>query len=822
MAALFNDIRYATRLLRTNPTFASVAVITLALGIGANTAILSVADAALIRRPNVWHPDRLAAVYTTCRRGPPRCFSSYPDYLDYRNWSRVFQDLAAYTWITTSLGGESRSRLLTTQLTSGNYFSLLAVAPALGRLLRPDDDAIGGARQVAVLSYRLWKDQFGGDTAVVGDAIRLNQASYTIVGITPEAFTGLHLEGEADIYIPLLSAPAVGTDYATDMARFSNRGSRWIAQLVGRLADGATVPQARAEMRSISRQLALEHPEARGPRSVTVDAVRGHIRPTGSRDELVQFLILLTGVVGFSLLLAATNVANLLLARASDRRREIGTRLAMGADRPRLVRQLVIESMVLALIGGGFGLLVAVWTLDLLSGFELPGGIAIGSLSVNLDVRVLVLAAGLSLLTGLLFGLLPALQATRKDLLSFLKGEAAEPSVGSWGLRKALVAGQVALCLVLLLGSALFLRTLRNALAFDPGFKTEGLAIASFDLSLLHYTPEMGTTFLGELTDRMKRLPSVKAVSVSTIVPFQRGGFRGSLISVPGYDPAPDEEMRVDYVFVGPDYFNTLGVSVEEGRAFNSLDTEGSRPAIMVSKTTAARYWPTATAVGGMVTFGDFTFAVVGVTADIKWRRLTENASNYVFLPLAQFPSETVGGPLTLTVRMASSAEQILPAIRSEVRALNPDVALSALQTMDDRLSRLLMPQRMGAVLLTLFGTMALLLAALGIYGVVGYVVAKETRTIAIRIALGAGRREVIRLIVRGMAVPVALGLATGVAAALALSQAAESFMFGVSSRDPITLVMVSLVLGGVAIAATLIPARRASRIKPMQALRME
>ena len=822
MAALFKDIRYANRVLWRNRTFAAVAVITLALGIGANTAILGVADAALIRRPNVWQPDRLAAVFTTCRRGAPRCSSSYPDYLDYRNRSRVLQDLAAYTWITTSLGDESRSRLLSTQLTSGNYFSLLAVKPALGRLLRPDDDVMGGARQVAVLSYRLWQDQFGGDTAVVGNAIRLNQVSYTIVGITPKAFTGLHLDGEADIYIPLLSAPTVGSDYAADMARLNDRGSRWIAQLVGRLTGRATVQQARSEMLSISRQLALEDPEARGPRSITVDAVRGYIRPTGSRDELAQFLILLTGIVGFSLLLAATNVANLLLARASDRRREIGTRLAMGADRPRLVRQLLTESMVLAVIGGGLGLLVAAWTLDLLSGFELPGGIAIGSLSVSLDFRVFALAAGLSLLTGLLFGLLPALQATREGLLSFLKSEATEPSRSGWGLRKALVAGQVALCLVLLLGSALFLRTLRNALAFDPGFKSKGLALASFDLSLLHYTPEMGTTFLDDLAGRIVQLPGVQAVSVATMVPFQRGGFRGSLVSVAGYDPAPDEEMRVDYVFVTPDYFTTLDISVEDGRAFNSFDTEGSPSVIMVSKSMADRYWPAANAVGGKVVFENSTFDVVGVTADVKWRRLTENVSNYVFLPLAQFPSETVGGALTLMVRTSSNAERILPAIGSEVRALNTDVALSALQTMDDRLSQLLMPQRMGAVLLTLFGTLALLLAALGIYGVVGYTVAKETRSIGIRIALGASHREVLRLIVRGMAVPVALGLGTGVAAALALSQAAESFMFGVSSKDPVTLVLVALVLGGVAIAATLIPARRASRIKPMQALRME
>jgi predicted permease len=822
MDSLLHDIRYAYRTLLKNPTFATVGVITLALGIGANTAILSVADAALLRRPNVWQPDRLAAVYTTCRRGSPRCSSSYPDYLDYKTRSRTFEDLAAYTWTTTSLGGESGSRLLTTQLTSGNYFSLLAVTPAIGRLLRPDDDIINGARRVAVLSYQLWQDQFGGDTAVVGNAIRLNQASYTIVGITPEAFTGLHLDGEADIYVPLLSRPALGSDYAADMDRFSIRGSRWIAQLVGRLAESVTVLQARAEMLSISQQLAHEDPEARGPRSITVDAVHGYIRPPGSRDELVQFLVLLTGIVGFSLLLAATNVANLLLARASDRRREIGTRLAVGADRSRLVRQLVTESMVLALIGGAFGLLVSVWVLDLLSGFDLPGGIAIGSLPVKLDVRVLALAVGLSLLTGVVFGLLPALHATRADLLSFFKGEAAEPNKSGGGLRRALVAGQVGLCLVLLMGSALFLRTLRNGLAFDPGFRSEKLAMARFDLSLLHYTPGMGTAFLDDLTDRVTRVPGVESVSVSTLIPFQQGGFRGTFVSVPGYEPAPDEEMRVDYVFASRDYFATLGVSVVEGRAFDSQDTEGSRPVMMVNKTMAERYWPEGEAVGGTVGFGDRTFDVVGVTADIKWRRLTENASNYVFLPLVQFPSEAVTGPLALAVQTASSAERILPTLRSEFTALDPDVSLSALQTMHDRLSQLLMPQRMGAVLLTLFGTLALLLAAIGIYGVVGYTVAKETRTIGIRIALGAGRREVVRLIVRGMAVPVVLGLITGVAAALALSRAVESLMFGVSSKDPLTLAAVSLVLGGVAIVAMLIPARRASQIKPMEALRME
>ncbi len=822
METLLHDVRYAQRTLRKNPTFALVAVITLALGVGANTAILSVADAALLRGPNVWQASRLAAVYTTCRRGDPRCSSSYPDYLDYRNRSRTLRDLAAYTWTTTSLGGETRSRLLTTQLTSGNYFSLLAVTPALGRLLRPDDDVMDGARQVAVLSYRLWQDQFGGDSAAVGSPIRLNQVSYTIVGVTPKAFTGLHLDGEADVYIPLLSAPVLGSDYAADMARFSNRGSRWIAQLVGRLSDGSTVQQAQAEMLSISDQLALEDPEARGPRSVTVDAVRGHIRPPGARDELVQFLVLLSGVVGFSLLLAATNIANLLLARASDRRREIGTRLAIGANRSRLVRQLVTESMVMAFIGGALGLLVAMWTLDLLSGFELPGGVAIGSLAVSLDLRVLVLAFILSVLTGLLFGLLPALQATRDNLLNFLKGDTTEYGRTGWGLRKVLVAGQVALCLVLLLGSALFLRTLRNALTFDPGFRSEGVALASFDLSLLHYTPEMATAFLEDLTDRAANLPGVEAVSLSTLVPLQRGGFRGTFVTVTGYEPAPDEEMRVDYVFVSPDYFRTLDVSIIEGREFTSGDGEGARPVIIVSKTMANRYWPSGKAVGGMVDFGDLTLNVVGVAADTKWRRLTENASNYVFLPIAQFPSQAVAGTLTLAIQTASSAERILPAIRSEFRGLNRDVALSVLQTMDERLGQLLMPQRMGAVLLTLFGTLALMLAALGIYGVVGYTVARETRTIGIRIALGASRGEIVRIIVRGMALPVAIGLVTGVAAALALSQAVESFMFGVSSKDPVTLAAVSVALGSVAIAAMLIPAGRAARIKPIEALRME
>jgi len=823
---LRQDLRFAFRQLRRSPGFAVAAVLTLALGIGANTAIFSIADAALLRKPPVVQPDRLAAVYTTCRRGAPRCSSSYPDYLDYRARASTLSDLAAYTWFTASLGagaGAQSPDLVTVQLVSGNYFSLLGVLPGRGRLIRPDDDRRGGARRVAVLSRSLWRSRFGSDPDVVGRTIQLNGSSFRVVGIAPAGFTGLQLQGGPDLYVPLLAGGAITKGFFDLDARFEERGSRWIFGLVGRLAPGATVEQARAQLLAVSQELRTEEPDARGPRSITVDPISGYILPVGARESLVRFVVLLVGVVAFSLLLAGANLANLLLARAARRQREIGMRVALGAGRGRLARQLLTESLALALIGGGAGIVVGVWALRLLAGFDLPGGVTIGDLGVALDGRMLLIALGVSVVTGLLFGVIPALRATRPDPGAILRAGHGSRIVGGRSrLRRVLVAVQVALCLTLLVGSGLFLRTLNRSLAFDPGFRTDGVAVGRFDLSLLRYGNADGQRFIHALLDRARHLPGVDAASVGSIVPFQQGGFSATLAKVDGYQPGPDEELRVVYAYVAPDYFRTLGIPLLRGRGIEVTD-DGSAPHVMVvSRTMARRWWPGRDPIGGRVTLGSTTFRVVGVADDAEWRSLGETAVPYAFLPLAQSRDRAAGGPLALIVHRPGDAASVLPAIRSAARSVDPRVSFTTLRTMRDQLARVLMPQRMGAMLLTLFALLGLVLSTVGIFGVVSFTVARETRHIGIRMALGARRRDVIALVVRGMALPVLGGLAAGVAASLLLAGSLRQFLFGVQPHDPLTFVALGTLLALVALAATLIPARRAARIDPMEALRYE
>lgn len=819
MNDFLTDLRFALRTLRRHPGFAIVAIVTLALGIGANTAMFSLASAALFRSPPVRNPERLVAVYTTCRLGDPRCSSSYPDYLDYRERATTLTELSAYTFTTASLGDDAGAELVTVQPTSGNYFSMLGVRPGLGRLILSADDQRGEASQVAVMSQELWRGRFGGDSTIIGRAIRLNGARFEVVGVVPRGFRGLDLGGGPDVYIPFLSGIALGTSFWDDPGRLDDRGSRWIAQLVGRMAEQVTVEQVRSQMLAISNALRVEDPEARGPRSITVDPLPGYILPTGARADLQRFVILLLAVVGLALLIACANLANLLLARALARRREIGVRLAVGASRGRLVRQLVTESVTLAVVGGGAGLIIATWALAVLGRFDLPGGITIGQLNVGIDGRMLAIAGTLSLLTGVLFGGIPALQASRPSQVHALKRDSLEGAGRGW-TRRGLVALQVAVAFLLLVGSGLFLRTLGNSLRFDPGFRPERVAMAQFNLSLGHYSPEQGQAFAQWLVERLTQAPAVEAAGLGSSVPLARGGFSGTFVSVAGYDPAPDEEMRVDYVFVTPAYFRSLGMRVVAGRSVTADDRATTAPAIVVSEAAAKRWWPGGKAVGGRMTIGGGEREVVGIVADANWRQLGETPTPFVFVPLAQFSAQAVSRPITLIVRTRGDPRAVLPVIQSEVTALDSDVSLASLETMSDRMSAVLMPQRMGTVLLTLFALLAVGLAAVGIFGVVSFNVTRDRRSIGIRMALGAHRSQVVMLSVRRMLAPVSIGLAAGLVAAAFLARGMERFLFGVGPRDAVTYLLLGVLLAAIATLAALLPARRAARLDPVEALR--
>ena len=821
------DLRLVLRQLRRNPGFTTTAVLTLSLGIGANTAMFSIADQALLRRPPVLEPQRLAAVYTTCRRGFPKCSSSYPDYLDYRDRSRTFADLAAYSSVPLNVGDEEAgARLATGLLVTGNYFGLLGAQPSLGRLIQPADNLRGASVQAVVLSYGLWQSAFGGDASILGRSVRLNGAPYEVVGVGPKGFRGLDLGLQPDMWIPLFSAPALGPGVgaASGEGVLESRGTRWIGTLIGRLAPGATLSQARSEMDAIAAALGEEFPEARaaigGPRGITVDAAARYLLPLGSEATLRRFVLVLLGVVGFSLLIAVANLANLLLARATARVKEIGIRLAVGAGRGRLIRQLLVESGVVALSGGVMGLLVARGMVVLLGAFDLPGGVAIGDLAVEPDVRVLLFAFALSLITAVAFGLVPALQATRLDLVNSLKGVWSLRGTRVGHLRKGLVSVQVALCLILLVGSGLFLRSLRNSLSFDLGFRPAGAAVARFNLSLLRYSEDEGTAFVEDVQRRVRALPDVRAASVATLVPFQAGGFLGTFAEIEGYDPAADEEIRVDCVLVEPGYFEALGIPVLGGRAIDEDDVEGAPPVMVVNRQMAERYWPGRRALGGVVRLsGSGTaFRVVGVVENPTWQAVGEAATPFVFLPLRQSPS-SVTRFLTLVAGTGRSPDLLLPQLRSVLREADPGLSLTYLRTMDDQVGLALMPERLGSVLLTMFGVLALVLASIGIYGVVSYGVRRQARDIGIRIALGATAPSIVRTVVTSIAAPILAGLILGGAVALLLSRTVESFMFGVPPHDPLVFGAIASLLVAVALVATLIPASRAARLDPMRVL---
>lgn len=823
---MLGDVRFALRSLRKRPGFTAVALLTLALGIGATTAIFSVAERALLAEPPVRDPGSLAAVYTTSRRGFPRSSSSWPDYLDYRDRTGAFQDLAATSPLPLSLGdGDAGSRLATGRVVTGNYFTLLGVRPRLGRLIQPADDVRDGARRVSVLSHDLWRTHFGADPTVVGRTIRLNQVAFTVVGVAPEGFRGVSLEPAPDLWVPMFAGPPVAEGFSLSRETiWDERGSRWIDRLVARLAPGATVERARSELLAVSEQLREEDPDARGPRSVTVDPARHYTLPRGSEEAFSRFVVLLAGVVGFTLLLACASLANLLLARASAREREIAVRLSLGAGRGRLLRQLLTESTTLAVAGGLLGLGVARLLLDVLAAFELPGGVTVASLGVEMDGEMFGLALLLSVATGLLFGAVPALQATRPEIVPALKGEAGRRGGdASQRLRKGLVAVQVALCLVLLVGSGLFLRTLGEGFSVDLGMEAEEVALARFNPELVGYGQAETAAFRETLLERVRALPGVEAAAVSSRVPLQSGGARGFFVEVDGYEPGPDEEMRIDLVMVTPGYFESLGVPLLEGRAFGGADGEGSEPVMVVDRTMAERWWPSRSPVGATVRFAgdDRPIRVVGVAGATSWNGLSDEPTPFLFLSMEQVPSFGTGFQ-TLSVRTAEGADGLLPLLRDELRALEPRLPLTSLQTMDDQRARILMPQRMGAVLLSFFGVLAVVLAVVGIVGVVGYAVSRRAREIGIRMALGARKAEVLRSVAVEMAAPVLLGIAAGFAVSLALTEAVEGFLFRVSPTDPTTFAGIGLLLLGVALAATLVPARRATRVNPVDVLKAE
>jgi len=814
METLWQDVRFGFRILFKSPAFTLVAALSLALGIGANTAVFSIINASLLKPLPVEEPGRLVSLFTTDTKNPGNLPTSHLNYVDYRDQNQVFSGLLAYTFTQVSLTRGETTEPVFGLVVSGNYFDVLGVKAAMGRTFMPHEDKTPGAHPVAVLSHGLWQRSFGGDPNLVGKTISLNRHDFTVVGIVPEGFTGTDLGPGPDLWVPMMmhNQTQPGFDwYDTRRGLFLN--------MVGRLNPGVSVSQAQASLKIFAGQLAQSYPRDNEGRSAKViPLLQARIDPDGSGQLLLASGVMM-GVVALVLLIACANIANLLLARASDRRKEIAMRLALGAGRARLIRQLLTESLVLSSVGGVVGFLVAFWAKDLLRSFNPVGGGPNAPPIATLNFRVLGFTLLVSLLSGVIFGLAPALQASKPDLVLTLKGETPATSRRAFGfnLRKALVVIQVALSLVSLISAGLFVRSLRNAQAINPGFVTDNILLAGFNLGREGMAKPQGVNFQRQLAERVAVAPGVQAVTIASNRPFGGGLMRSVFLE--GQAPMPNGRgVLVQLNNVGLRFFETLGIPLLQGRDFSEQDGEGAPQVVIINETMARRFWPNQDAIGKRFKFfgEEFYREVVGVARDTKYNGLTEANTPFIYVPLLQ----NYSGAGTLHVRATGDAAQITAAVRGVVKELAPNVPLLNVQTLSDRVDQSLNGQRSQTRLLAFFGLLALLLSSIGIYGVMAYSVAQRTREIGIRMALGARSQNVLSLVVRqGMALVIG-GVALGLIGAFAVMRLIGSLLFGVGAADPATFVAASLLLVGVAALAGYLPARRATKVDPLIALR--
>jgi len=813
---LWSDLKHAARLLARSPAFTAVAIVSLALGVGANTTIFSLLNAFLLQPLPGREPARLATVYTSDYSRPLDGASSYPDYLDFRTGSRAFEGLAAYGMKPLLFTESGESQRILAQLVSGNLFEVLGLRAAYGRTILPAEETVG-QHPVVVLSDSFWRSRFAADPAVVGRSVALNGKPYTVVGVGPAGFTGLIRGIGVDLFVPLAMDPSLTGD------ALDSRGSRGLL-LVGRLRQGARVEEARAELAVVARRIHASEPDQwtnrlGEPRTVNVlpeDASR--VLPV-ARGPIAAFLGVLFVAVGLVLLIACTNLASLLLARANVRRREIAVRLALGAGRARLVRQLLTESLLLSLVAGALGVALAALALQLILAFQppLPFSLALG---LELDRRVLLFTLLLSVATGVSFGLLPALRASAASPIESLKTRGAEAKRRRWiGLRDALVVVQVAGSLVLLVGAGLFLKSLSRAQAIDPGFDPERALVFSLDLAAQGYDDARGSVFYTTLQERLAATAGVRAVSFSTSLPLTLGGERRSFRAV-GYEPGPGEDMEVASSFVGADYFETMRTALARGRGFTRQDAPGTRPVVVVNEAFVRRFWPGRDGVGERLVLpwrdGEVEMEVIGVARDGKYSSLGEEPTPYIFYPQRQL----YRSQMAVVVRTQGDPAALLPELKRQVAALDATLPVYEVKTLVAHVGTALFPARAAATLLGLTGALALLLTAIGLYGVLAYLVTLRTREIGVRMALGARREDVVRLVAgRGLRLAGA-GLAIGLVLSALVTRFASFLLYGTSPLDPATFSAVVVLLLGIALAAAWMPARRAAGVEPVVALR--
>jgi predicted permease len=810
------DISYAFRSLVKRPGFVSIAVITLALGIGANTAIFSLVNAVLLRSLPVERPSEVVSVAVRGKDDSMSAFS-YPNYRNYRDRNEVLTGLLVYRFVPLSLSRSGANERVWGFEVSGNYFDVLGVKAIKGRTFLPEEDKTPLANPVAVVSYESWQRRFGGDPDLVGKDVLLNNHQFKVIGIAPENFKGTELVYTPEIWLTasMMGWVEPGADWLDD------RNTRNFFA-IGRLKPGVDSRQAEASLNLLALQLAKEYPDTNEGQSVKV-VPPGFILPD-LRGAVVNFTWVLMAAVALVLLVTCTNLAGLMLARATDRRREIAIRLAMGANRWRLIRQLLTESVLLSVVGGVAGMLLAVWIIQLLLAFKPPIDFPL-ALDVSVDWRVLLFSLAVSLVAGAIFGLAPALQATRPGLSQALRETSAQGGASKTRLRSVLVVAQIAISLVVLISAGLVVRTLLQLQTMNPGFDPQNALTMSFDLGLQGYDGKRGQQFYRQLAERVQALPGVKSAAVSSYIPLSLN-FNSRNIFVEGQPAERGENVPLAMnSSVGPRYFETMRTPLIHGREFTDQDQDGSELVAVVDETFVRKMLTgvssSSEAIGKRIAFGTASgpfIRIVGVARAGKYFNIAEDPRPFIWTPMAQDYS-TNG---ILTVRTEGNPEPLLGAVRKEVQALDPNLPLFDVKTLAEHMRFALFPARIAATVLGVFGLVALLLSAIGIYGITSYTVAQRTHEIGIRLALGAQLSDVLSLVLRHGLKLTAIGAALGLFGAYLATSAITSVLYGVSPTDPLTFGLVSLVLVGVALVACYVPSRRATKVDPLIALRSE
>ncbi|MEK6322865.1 MAG: ABC transporter permease [Acidobacteriota bacterium] len=813
---MFQDVRYGLRMLRRNPGFTLVAVLSLAIGVGATTTVFSVANAVLLRPLPVKDAAELVSVHKPDSTGSGIHVVSYPDYLDYRDRNEVFSEMLVWSEASLSLNTHDQPEAAYAMVVSGNYFSLLGVQPAIGRFFSPEEDRAPGANPVTVISFGLWQKRFGGDASVPGQRIKLNGHPFTIIGVAPKDFTSTYNVFAPALYVPLMMQAQV----LSKRDIFSARMSKYL-KLTGRLRPGVSAEQAQAALSNIDRQ--LEEAYAQKGES-TMRANHGlELVPVGSfppeiRLEILGAAGLLMAIVGFVLLIACANVAGVLLARATSRQREIAVRFALGATRIRLIRQLLTESGLLFLLAAAAGVGLTIWLTRMISKITLPDSVPF-ALDVKVDWRVLSFTLVLSMFTGLVFGLAPAMAASKADLIPALKDAPSVLGVKRSRLRNAFVIGQIALSLVLLVGAGLFTRAIQYAQTVYPGNEPDTVLTADIDPREQGYTTAQSRAFYQRLIERLTAFPGVELASLAQELYIGEGYSTTNLVVK---DVNDESKVLTEFNTVAPDYFRTMGIALLAGRDFTPADREGAPRVVIVDEATARRFWPGTSPLGKQVRVrGAREWAeVVGVVENSKHRISGQSPPPFVYEPYLQYQSDN--SRMTVLVRHRGDTTNVVSAIRHEVQTLDPDLPLQSAMTLTEAVRLATLPLRIANLVATAFGLVGLALAALGIYGLVSYAVNQRTHELGVRVALGAQKRDIFKLVVGHGLKLALLGVIVGLALSLGLTRMLAALLFGVSTTDPVTYLSVSLLLVIVALGACLSPARKAIRTDPMVALRHE